>query len=495
MPENKHYQLSKLIYFIITLVTFALFSAECRLLMGALVFDQAADYMVDEVNFYKAASEYNPIIGGMALGYGFLFWYISAFVIQVLKFDTETNLLILRVFFLALKYASFIIVALTVKRLTCSRCAILGFVILLLTPAYYFYGKIFSPEYLITFLVALSVYLLVVDNGKMSKFFYISVFVAISAFAVKFTIVPFGLLYISYIAHNYKLLNIKRTILVIIAALVINFFPFLIGANPDSLINVLHSGSTNFTLTLMNLEVWLFFKLTTWDEIPLGGLLIDYTPVFICILTFITFSFLNFNEQVDDTKKYKKIFSAYLFFTGFVMLAFICLQSTIFFWYLFPSYLLIICGLIGLLGSLPALTASIIILLFLTPPRINWRMNDRAFHNVRLAENYAASDELNDFILNKYPEGGIALCDINVAYKATDPVETILVKDALSARDLSKSIGKKVELMYKIDKAKFLIINKQLQKSQLIEQFYKGKIPTEFNLIGKFKSFEIYVKK
>jgi 4-amino-4-deoxy-L-arabinose transferase-like glycosyltransferase len=134
----------------------------------------------DEMLFIEKA----PLQSGWSFlaGYGPPFWLLVKAIFGHLSFDVAVPLA--RGLFIAMKYASWLILfGILFKR--DARAAVLFLFVMLVTPGYFFFGKIISPEYMLLLLSALSLWCLQQDKSSYGAGYAGALFFACLATATK----------------------------------------------------------------------------------------------------------------------------------------------------------------------------------------------------------------------------------------------------------------------------------------------------------------------
>jgi len=155
--------------------------------------------------------------------------------------------------------------------------AMIFVVTMLVTPGFMFFGKVISPEYIII-LPILSAVFLYRDNGKFQTFYLIALFFAwlallskISTAPLLFMIIVYGVVYpilLNYPRKQYGKLLGKILLVSLVVLLVVLIYCW--GSSVFSDIQLAFTLVSSWNIDSV-----------TWDQIKIGGLYIDFLPVFV----------------------------------------------------------------------------------------------------------------------------------------------------------------------------------------------------------------------
>ena len=476
----------RIIVGLLSLITLILFAIEANLLTTATKFIQVYDSVPDEVWFYKVATRYG-LDSGMAYAYGAPFWWLSKSIIKLSHPDFSDQIITLRVIFLSFKYLAFIFFTLALWQLRNGFLAAVFYITLLLTPGFYFYGKIFSPDYMVICLLSLAVYCLVRDKGNIANYFYGALFFGILSVITKLSTLPFLVVYIFYIIGYRQKLTSKKffySVLTSLTALIGASALFTKSAWHETLF-ALKAYVAPFSFTWHNFKMWLFFDNRTWEQIANAALFTNFKPLFIFLLLIILNAFLSIKHKnaigIIDSK-----LNGYMLDTGFLMILFICSSTFYVMWYLFSAYVCILFGIFSCLffkyekkGEI-ALLLCLVIVYSVNIQRIFYNINYKENINFMLNQNYSMSGEINDYILARYPQGGIIATDILTALNEKLPLHIYRIRDYFPCNP--DNLNKKVD---------FILVNSQIKNSPIIYGVYHNRF-NSFIFVKNFNGLILY---
>ena len=135
---------------------------------------------------------------GMSGGYGLTFWLLLALLDIITPGSWSFQFAVTRLIFLSAKYAAFVLSAYTVRSVRGDKVASLFLMVVMISPGYWFYGKIISPEYLLLLLTATSIWFLIRDRNKFGRNFSIAVIFGVLTAYTKISMLPLVALVVGY---------------------------------------------------------------------------------------------------------------------------------------------------------------------------------------------------------------------------------------------------------------------------------------------------------
>ncbi len=403
----------------------ALFIFETYLIGQQTQTYQVINSVPDEFVFFQTAQELSThlyhldfqkvITFGMPADYGFMFWLLSAILILILHFSFAIKMLILRIIFLGFKYLALVFFYKAVKTRSNSFNANLFVLLFLTTPGLYFYGKIFSLEYLLTAIVALAVYFLAKDKNDLRKYFMISTILIIQGIFIKYALLPVLGIPIIYMLFNWKKLSLK-TLLITSAGtglIAILNLPFLFSNQSQEILTKIGQNSGHFQFTLEQLKKWFFLDSHTWDQITIGGWYID----FFYILPFLFIWFVG-NIVYKTLPKHSALGIA-TFIIGFVYASLISFVNPTYYWYLFIPYLVLMAGLCMTMPDQKHLRIIVAVVTLISVatgiPRIIDRINHKMTINDMLSQSDVDSNTLSQLVGSRCSSPTTVITDTIVA--------------------------------------------------------------------------------
>ncbi len=185
------------------------------------------------------------------------------------------KIIALKFTFLSLKWVAILALARLVKlKLGRSYCW-LFIVSVLSCGIFWFFGEIFSPEFLTFFLGSMVVILLAKDNFECGTRLPVALFLATLCLLIKLTTIPifiFVLLYLTIcIVHKtIRSFTFCLCVLALLLAMTVAFSGVMTGESQANFVNwMLHNTKRNFSIKYL-LE-WIPYTDVTWDRIALSG--------------------------------------------------------------------------------------------------------------------------------------------------------------------------------------------------------------------------------
>ena len=244
---------------------------------------QLYDSIPDEALFFGCANhladhirsgDLHGIAGfGTPYGYGFPYWIISALLLLVMPSALASKLATLKAVFLSFKWLGILTLTQTInKRRVILRAAIF-FIAIQSCSIFYFYGKVFSPEFLTLLLGCFTVSILVSDDFKAGYRLPIAFFLVTLCVLIKATNIPLAILLVGYIALCPIGLRGGGTMACAFAALIAFGIAFSGLLTPDAMAMFSFWMKSNLyrKFGLEHLFIWITYRGVTWDRIPLSG--------------------------------------------------------------------------------------------------------------------------------------------------------------------------------------------------------------------------------
>jgi hypothetical protein len=330
------------------LIVLSLYCLEVYLLTQHidLIYLQAAS--PDEMLLYEIAVQQSNG-WNFGAGYGPTFWLIMDVVTKNL--NAPHAIATLKIIFVSLKYFGALFIACTVfKNDEFKKTFFL--LVFVLTPGYLFFGKVISPEYLILFLVAISISFLYLGRKTISWKYYVGLIFMVLAFITKISVLPalvlifFYALLVAFTTYRTKK-AILTTVNLLIVVISTNLF-FLIMSGFWNSINTIITALSIVPNTSINSNIFhlaYFRNELTWDQIKLGGIGIDFLSI---SLIFIISIILRLVYLYRINYNYKKM--SFLILLVLVSLSSILLptiRQVAFSWYLFfPIEILLVTAIL-----------------------------------------------------------------------------------------------------------------------------------------------------
>lgn len=231
----------------------------------------------------------NDVISfGTPYGYGYIYWLLMALIGIPFSFLNYSNLVLLyRLLGILFKAIALYCLYKGISYKTSKLQGILAIVLILSMPAFWFYGKVISPEFIILGLISLSMLFLIKDDLQFKKQYYISVLFFSLAIGMKIILLPLGIIYPIYLLIKRNDKTIKNFILtpLIILPLYLVFNITLvtsIGRNIFIQWLKFNSGNTQKP-SFENIKNFYLFNNITWDRILNAGVKLDYLNVYLVI--------------------------------------------------------------------------------------------------------------------------------------------------------------------------------------------------------------------
>lgn len=358
---------------------------------------------------------------GTPYGYGFLYWVLMGIIgVPFYALDFEQKVLFYRlvgIFFKAMAiYFLYRGINLKFPRVQ----SVLGCVFILALPGYWFYGKVISPEFILLGLLSLSICLLLKDDNKIGKWYWISVIVFASALSIKISLAPIGIIWALYLAVTYKkeILNKWKTIILTPALVVVTFLTLNItlatksGRDSFNYWLKFNKGNTH-SPTWDRVKNFYNYNFPTWDRIPNAGMKIDYLSIWLLIMFFAVVGYLLFINRRNGYIAIPIILTSWLY------LYFVIATQITHSWYFFPAFLLIAYAIFASFKFNRLATAVISVLLILTVitniPRIELKREQRIAVNLDARMQYTYSSEVQEYLQPMFHEGDGIMFNIFLA--------------------------------------------------------------------------------
>jgi hypothetical protein len=423
-------------------------------------------------------------------GYGPVFWGLLSQLL--LLFPQGINVAFARIAFIVFKYLAVFLIAFRSEAKGKFFAAAFLFSIVG-SPGYLFFGKIISPEYLLLFLSTLSVSKFFQDNCSFGKdylwsvcFGFLAVLTKLNALPLFLSILFFGL-WFGYVKSRsssiiqYHVLLRRLFIMFLLSSLVLTLI-FINGQKSVvSNLGLAFSIMPPLKLDYEALKNAWSFDGTTWDQIKLGGIAVDFMPILVMSIFTLLVLFENNKEKRWQYLVVGVSALAMLFSTVFHQLGHT--------WYLFlPFFLLAILSqeILSTKRRFIQASALVFVLFFaiLNIPRLKDRVSLKIANNESLKENLINSNLLIGIARNTVPCFKSANFDILV------PIDSF-EKGFDAAR---MALQKNVLGIWKLPDV--LIINNNLPSklgSPLLQYVVKEDID-KYNLSHTLNGLELYIK-
>ncbi|MCO7255898.1 hypothetical protein KSI86_17225 [Dickeya oryzae] len=342
--------LSLLIFIIISFIVIS----DAMLILPHSSLLEVYDSVPDEVLFYSQA---NLLAGyllagnwhavstfGTPYGYGFPFWLTAAILKIVLPDATVYGLALYKLMFLLMKWSVFGSVAAMVWRRHGVVVATSYIILVASCSAFFFYGKVFSPEYETLAFSAISIVLICHDNFRLKWQASAALTSALLATSIKISAAPvlmavgLYLVIAIWIVKDDRLLKLVSLISAIMIATLLFGIPFMTEAGRTNAIEW-NAQNVDRHLSFQNVLTWLNFRVVTWDQIALSGVMGYLGALTACI-----FSITLFKRGILQIGEV--LIGRILVFCGFSGAIFIVCSDGYLDWYLWVPAFLVIVGTI-----------------------------------------------------------------------------------------------------------------------------------------------------
>lgn len=228
---------------------------------------------------------------GLPSGYGLTFWF------TLFAFDTVfKSLVLVRAAFLLLKYIAFIFAFLAIdsfhKKNPFNWLIKIYFALFfIVTPGFWFYGKIISPEYLVLTFASISIFLLAKDEYHFGlRYFFAVLFSALAAYT-KISALPFPLtlliLPFLFFRREARFLAIAKPAFTASLLCILALAPLVflsggiseVGKSYQEINGILPSANISLESLLSSFS----YAVVSWDQIELYGLY-AFLPILIVTL-------------------------------------------------------------------------------------------------------------------------------------------------------------------------------------------------------------------
>lgn len=313
---------------------------------------QVYDSVPDEALFYyqshlmaenTSKHDFDAVLGSsLAYGYGFPFWALTTALDLSIHQSAIIDIATHKAFFLSLKWVAFGLCATTAYNAKKAQGLILFSGLFISSSALFFYGKIFSPEFLTLSLSGATIFLIYTDNFKLGTRSKIALFLITISVLVKLTSFPLLLLFCMYylisIRHNNsKSKTTGGLILYALVASALSLLPLLSESGRASFIFWNDTNSSR-VFSLDNLASWITTRSTTWDMVPLSGA-IGYVGALTGLAVGLIFWVFSKNKWSDTS-----LLSLAMIFSGVIGLLLSASTTGYLDWYLWIPAILIITG-------------------------------------------------------------------------------------------------------------------------------------------------------
>lgn len=430
----------------------------------------------DEMLFIEVVNSGSP--WGFAAGYGPVFWLLTYSIFHFLPIDNAV--IVGRVLFIVLKYTSWLVFSLVMLN-SSKKSAALFLWVALITPGYFFFGKIISPEYLLLFFATISMCFLYKDAAKFGSNFFCSLFFASLAAATKITAAPmiviiyiFGLLCPIYFYRDIK--ASLRNGFYGLSILVLFWGPLVFYCGLTSSIAQINDALSIVPPSEFNFEVlklaW-FRDMSTWDQIMLGGIGVDFLPIFFLFVVSM-FCTAAFAKGAYLTSTLSIAFCAFI--SSAIMLFVTIVHQSTYSWYIFlPFQLMLISSVILFENQENEIYAFIfvaLLALFFThdAERIFSRLRFKYNSNEQVESNAKVMGKIQQYLLTNVPCARNGHLDILVPYNGRE----------LNVLPMRVSLNHRITNKWNLPD--FLVLNKKLYSNGLTPL-------TELVVKEDFKSF------
>jgi hypothetical protein len=429
-------------------------------------------------------------------GYGPVFWATLDFFQYISPTNYEIE--IIRILFILLKYLAFFILAwIILKQYKSYYISNLILLLTIITPGYMFFGKVISPEYLLLFEVSISIGLLILDDAKIGKLYYFALIVSILSVLTKISLLPYlsatlfyGLLMIYLTQDISKIDKFKKLgFIVFIVISIFAFVGYMTGIEKSisqiqEILGIVPKTSISFSNFLMAWER----DNVTWDQIVVAGIKQDFLPIFFIMLLSLILIIVRIIRG-----KFNSIFALILFLVATGMFLLQIFQSLAFGWYLFVPVLMYIVVIAMLLNQSTLLVKcfvaiTLIVYSFLYGiERVIYHINVKKDNNRQLKENTLSMNGVVKKLdeLKCIKTGNVDILVPLISYDQKNP----RINPVLPLRiSLNNQATKKWE------EPDFLIINKNLHNSPLLQFVIKEKI-SDYEKIETMDNLDLLIKK
>jgi hypothetical protein len=438
-----------------------------------------------------------------ASGYGPVFWTLIYSAKKI--FGDIHSVIILRVFFVSLKYLSFLIGSITLMRFGKKRVGALFLMICVSTPGFLFFGKVISPEYELLFFISMTLFFVMKDNGRIGRYFYIAVICSILAVLTKVTILPltfglpvYGLIITIWDNQSNRFKSLFRYGITLSIIFVSVILILLISIPLSQVVNDLNAIINDAPPTSFG---WDRFSSAwnrdnvTWDQIIAGGIRADFFPAVVSALMTILFFISSWIK-----KEYQRlVFPVVLFGVASFMLMPMIVHGMAFSWYLFAPffiYIFIFCIMVkdsDLRIFWVFTSIFVLIFIFSGASRLLHHVCFKYNNNIQLVRHYRLFKPAMSFLGSNYPQAITGNADILVPVPMNE--SKILPFDIdipiLPARVALNCVGAK-----KWIQPDFLIVNLSVyEKRSPLLQYVVGDKIRDYAKVKSIEDLDIYLNK
>lgn len=361
-----------------------------------------------------------PFTTGNPCGYGSFYWTSSAIISLPLRIagwpTTIIGLRLLSLFFKALTLA-FIVESVGRVRTEQRWIGWVLVALMLSMPAFAFFGKVISCEYLLMAMTTAAYWQLLLDSGRWGRSFWISLFLIGLAVVTKPNI--FWLLFPWVIAWPYCLVAVGiknalvHTLIVVAATVLLGLHGLCSAEAMDFMLLGMRANTSGLHwFNLQHLHQWYVFDSLSWEGLPFRGLRSGFIS-FTLIIALGIVTAVGWKASAQKT-----ILSAALF--GPILCITLIMGTQVHHtWYIFPAVAALLVAVGHSLAALPqssarhALACVTIILignLSMQATRIQDHYARRIKLNRLVEENRAVAGPLLE-VLRNAPKGSRVLCD------------------------------------------------------------------------------------
>lgn len=307
----------------------------------------------DEMLFIEVSAR--TTAWGFVAGYGPVFWLLVQSLFKHLPFDTAV--IVGRVLFISFKYGGWLILFRMIQ-VRHPRVATLFLVLASLTPGYYFFGKVISPEYPMLFLGAMTLAALVRDQARFGRWYLAALLCASLAVSTKISAAPLLLLVASaslihpVVARGDWRLALGNSVRAGLALLAF-WGAMALLCDPSRSLTQIREALSIIPSASLGQGVWRAAwhrQDTSWDQILMGGLGTDFlAATSVCALAALS---MLVNARRIPSVQWPAICCAWA--AGLAMLLQAIVHQVAFAWYLFLPLQLCMVGAALMLIHAPA---------------------------------------------------------------------------------------------------------------------------------------------
>ncbi len=361
---------------------------------------------------------------GTPYGYGYVYWLMVAVVgMPVKELDYSSQVLFYRMVHLIFKCVALCFLWKASVFRGGARRGALALLLFLSLPGFWFYGKVISCEYVILALISITTYYIVKDDFSYKSNYWRACFFLGLAIGIKMNMGLMFLLPIIYVLstgiNKNKLLMIAKSGFCIIGIFLLANLTIITKNGRDIFLqwieisrHVLTEPSVDHFIQYYNLNS------LTWDRIPLGGMAIDFFPIwFLCF----------FIVVLLVAVKYKKTdgYVLALGITSLMWVSFVMFAQGFFYWYLFAPVMVFLYFITTSIKEDKTtdclLLIMVVALLVCNFQRIEYRYGYRLQINSDVRDSYIESLSVRDYLVKNNAKGTVMFdSTLALEFPATD---------------------------------------------------------------------------